>query len=265
MSTATIQQRPVGEMLRWWRQHRRRSQLDLALDTEISARHLSFVENGRSRPSRDLILQLAERLEVPLRERNQLLLAAGFAPVYHETALDDPQLKEILAAVRQVLTSHEPCPAIVVDRAWNLIDANAGIALFAKEVDPKLLEPPVNILRLSLHPNGVAPHIVNLGEVRAHLLDRLRRQMRHTADPDLARLHDELLSYPCDQPEPEVEYPGPGDIILPIRVRDGERELSFFSTVATFGSPLDITLSELAIESFFPADAETAALLTDRS
>ncbi len=262
MSTMTVvEQRPVGDVLRWWRQHRRRSQLDLALETGISAKHLSFVENGRSRPSSDVILRLAESLNLPLRERNRLLLAGGFAPVFHETGLDDPQFASIRSALRQVLTGHEPYPAIVVDRLWNLVDANAGLAHFVGGVAPDLLEPPVNVLRFTLHPEGAAPNIVNLGEVRGHLLGRIRRQMRHTADPELSKLYDELMGYPSDQAEPEVEYPGPGEIVLPIKVRKGDQILSFFSTVATFGSPLDITLSELAIESFFPADDATAEVL----
>jgi transcriptional regulator with XRE-family HTH domain len=260
-----VQQRPVGELLRQWRELRRRSQLDLALDAEISTRHLSFVETGRSAPSREMVLRLAEQLDVPLRERNSLLLAAGYAPVYSESRLDAAPMAGVRAAVRQLLTAHEPYPAVVVDRAWHLVDANASTSLFLTGVRPDLLEPPVNVLRVSLHPEGLAPRTVNLGEWRAHLLGRLRRQIALTADPGLRTLYDELRAYPCDQPEPEVELPGPGEVVVPLRVRHGGpgevRELSFFSTVATFGTPLDVTVSELAIESFFPANPETAAAL----
>jgi transcriptional regulator with XRE-family HTH domain len=254
-------QRPVGELLREWRDRRRISQLDLSISAEISTRHLSFVETGRSKPSRDMVLRLGEHLDVPLRERNQLLLAAGYAPVYSESGLADPDMAAARQAVRQLLTGHEPYPAAVVDRGWNLVDANAGIALLTKQAAPELLEPPANVLRATLHPDGMAPHILNLGEWRSHLLGRLRRQVAHTADPALAKLLDELRGYPCDQPVPEVEIPGPGDIIVPLRLRSGDAELAFFSTVATFGTPLDITLAELMIESFYPADARTAEYL----
>jgi transcriptional regulator with XRE-family HTH domain len=259
VTTAQQLQRPVGELLREWRERRRLSQLELALDAEISTRHLSFVETGRSRPSREMVLHLAEQLDLPLRERNRLLLAAGYAPVYAETALNAPLLSEVRAAVRQVLRGHEPYPAVVVDRGWHLVDANASVALFTESVAPDLLEPPANVLRVSLHPEGMAPHIVNLGEWRAHLLGRLRRQVAQTADPELAQLYDELRAYPCDQPE--IELPGPGAVVVPLRIRYRGQELSFFSTVATFGTPLDITVAELVIESFFPADPDTAAVL----
>jgi transcriptional regulator with XRE-family HTH domain len=253
--------RPVGALLRHWRQHRRLSQLALALQAEISTRHLSFMETGRASPSREMVLRLAEQLDVPLRERNQLLLAAGYAPVYAEGALDAPHLAAVRGAVRQVLAGHEPYPAVVVDRGWRLVEANGGVALLTAGVPPELLTPPVNVLRVSLHPDGLAPRIVNLGEWRAHLLGRLRRQVALTDDPALAALYDELRAYPCPQPEPEVELPGPGDVAVPLRFRHGDRELAFISTVATFGTPLDVTVAELVIESFFPADAETAAVL----
>ena len=261
MTTAQQRQQPVGALMRQWRERRRLSQLDLALAAEISTRHLSFVETGRSTPSRAMVLHLAEQLDVPLRERNGLLLAAGYAPVYAETALDAPPMAAVRAAVRQVLTGHEPYPAVVVDRAWTLVDANAGLALLTEGVAPALLAPPANALRVSLHPHGMAPRIVNLGAWRAHLLGRLRRQVAHTADPALGQFYDELRAYPCDQPAPEVEAPGPGDIVVPLRLRHGGRDLAFFSTVATFGTPLDVTVAELAIEAFFPADPATAAVL----
>jgi transcriptional regulator with XRE-family HTH domain len=261
VTSARAAPRGVGELLREWRERRRLSQLELAIQAEISTRHLSFVETGRSVPSRDMVLHLAEQLELPLRERNQLLLAAGYAPVYPERALDSPQLAAVRAALRQLLAGHEPYPAAVVDRSWTLVEANASVALLTGGVAADLLAPPVNVLRLSLHPSGLAPRIVNLGEWRAHLLGRLRRQVAFTADPELSALYTELRGYPCDQPAPEVELPGPGDVAVPLRLRHGERELCFVSTVATFGTPLDVTVAELVIESFFPADAGTAAAL----
>lgn len=259
--TAIGRQRPVGELLRQWRQRRRLSQLELANQAEISTRHLSFVETGRSAPSREMLLRLAERLEVPLRERNLLLLAAGFAPVYAHTAWDAPQLEVVRAAVRQVLTGHDPSPALAVDRAWTLVDANASVALLNDGVAPELLAPPANALRISLHPDGMAGRIVNLGEWRAHLLGGLRRRVALTGDPQLTQLHDELCGYPCDQPEPKLELPEPGAVAVPLRLRHQGRELAFLHTVATFGMPLDVTVAELAINSFLPADPETAAVL----
>ena len=263
--TAIGRQRPVGELLRQWRQRRRLSQLELANQAEISTRHLSFVETGRSAPSREMLLRLAERLEVPLRERNLLLLAAGFAPVYAHTAWDAPQLEAVRAAVRQVLTGHDPYPAVAVDRAWTLVDANASVALLNDGVAPELLAPPANALRISLHPDGMAGRIVNLGEWRAHLLGGLRRRVALTGDAQLTQLHDELCGYPCDQPEPKLELPGPGAVAVPLRLRHQGRELVFLHTVATFGMPLDVTVAELAINSFLPADPDTAAVLRKAS
>ncbi|MFE5569744.1 MULTISPECIES: helix-turn-helix domain-containing protein [Amycolatopsis] len=253
--------RPVGELLREWRDRRRISQLDLAISADISTRHLSFVETGRSKPSREMVLRLGEHLEVPLRERNQLLLAAGYAPAYAETGLAAPELEAVRKAVRQLMTGHEPYPAAVVDRWWNLVDANASISLMTDLVSPALMTPPVNVLRVTLHPDGMAPHVLNLGEWRAHLLGRLRRQVIQTADPMLTELLEELLTYPCADPVPEVEVPGPGDIFVPLKLRHEDAELTFFSTVSTFGTPLDVTVAELVIESFFPADADTAEYL----
>jgi transcriptional regulator with XRE-family HTH domain len=253
--------RPVGELLRGWREHRRLSQMDLALEAAISTRHLSFVETGRSAPSRDMVLRLAEHLDLPLRERNRLLLAAGYAPVYSHAELDAPELAEVRAAVRQVLMGHEPYPAIAVDRAWNLVEANAGLALVTAGVAPELLSPPANAMRIALHPEGLAPRIANLGEWRAHLLARLRRQVALSADPALLELLDEVAGYPCDDPVAELEVPGAGEVVTPLRLRHEGVELAFLSTVTVFGTPLDVTVSELAIESFFPADAATAAVL----
>lgn len=257
-------QRPIGDQLRQWRERRRLSQMDLALQAEVSTRHLSFVETGRSKPSREMILRLAEQLDLPLRERNHLLLAGGYAPIYAESALDSPHMTAARDAVRLLLTSHEPYPAVVVDRSWNLVDGNASIELFTSGSAPWLLEAPANALRISLHPDGMASRIINLGEWRAHLLGRVRRQVAVTRDPELSALYAELREYPCDQPEPEVEVPGPGSIFVPLRVRYEDRELAFFSTVATFGTPLDITVAELAIESFFPANEETRRFLSHR-
>ena len=251
----------IGELLRYWREHRRLSQLELALQAGISSRHLSFVETGRSTPSREMVLLLAQQLDVPLRERNQLLLAAGYAPIYAETALDAPQMAAVRAAVRQVLTGHEPYPAVAVDRGWNAVEANAPFAWIIDGVAPELLVPPVNCMRLSLHPDGLAPRIVNLGEWRAHVLGRLRRQIALSRSAVLAQLLEEVAGYPCEQPEPEVDVPGPGDVFTPLRIRHKGHELAFFSTVATFGTALDITVAELSIESFFPANAATAAAL----
>jgi transcriptional regulator with XRE-family HTH domain len=252
---------PFGQLLKQWRERRRLSQLDLAVAAGISTRHLSFVETGRATPSRETVLRLAEQLDLPLRERNQLLLAAGYAPVYRETELDSPRMAAVRAAVRQVLTGHEPYPAMAVDRCWNVVDANASIALFTTGVSEALLTPPANALRVSLHPEGLASRIVNLGEWRAHLFGRLRRQITLTADPALAALERELRAYPCTQPVPASDLPEADAVVFPLRIRHGDRELAFFSTVTTFGTPLDVTVAELAIEAFFPADAHTARVL----
>ena len=252
---------PVGDLLKQWRRRRKLSQLELAIEADISARHLSFVETGRSAPSREMVLRLAGTLGLELRERNQLLVAAGYAPGYGETSLDAPGMSAALDMVRQVLAAQEPFPAVVVDRYWNQVAANEPVWLFVAGVAPELLTEPVNVLRLSLHPGGMAPRIVNLGEWRAHLLGRLRQQITMTADPELIELHRELVGYPCHQPEAEPGLPGPGEIAVPLRLRHDDGELSFFSTVSTFGTPLDVTVAELVIESFFPADPKTAAVL----
>lgn len=258
-ATMSRKQSPIGEMLRYWRERRRVSQLDLSIEAGISTRHLSFVETGRSMPSRDMVLHLAESLEVPLRERNHLLLAAGYAPVYGEASMDAPQMAPVREAIRLVLKAHEPYPAVVIDRGWNLVDANATAGLLTALAAPSLLAPPVNVLRLSLHPDGLAPHIVNLGQWRAHLLSRLRREISVTADGELIALLAELTEYPCDQAEPDVL--APGEVVVPLHIRSEVGELRFFGTVATFGTPLDVTVAELSIESFFPADHETAQAL----
>jgi transcriptional regulator with XRE-family HTH domain len=246
-------------MLRDWRRRRRLSQLDLALEAGVSARHLSFLETGRSRPSREMVLHLADQLDVPLRDRNRLLLAAGFAPAYGERQIDAPEMAPVRAALERVLTGHEPYPALVVDRLWNLVAANRSLELFTALAAPWLLEPPANVLRASLHPEGLAPYIVNLGEWRAHLLERLQRQHALTADGRLAELLDELRGLPA----PPVQEPFEIDeIAVPLRIRAGEQELAFYSTVATFGTAVDVTLAELSIEAFFPADPETLRYLS---
>ncbi len=255
MSTATV---PLGTLLREWRQRRRLSQLDLALEAGVSARHLSFLETGRSKPSREMVLHLSEQLEVPLRDRNRLLLAAGFAPAFEERPIDAPEMAPVRDALDKILTGHEPYPAAVVDRWWNLAAANRSIAVFTDHVPPHLLEPPVNVLRVSLHPDGMASRIRNYGEWRGHLVERLRRQVAVTADERLAGLLEEITGYPGETGE--VHGPG-GEIAVPLRFDAGDQELTFFSTIATFGTAVDITLAELAIEAFFPADEATAAYL----
>jgi transcriptional regulator with XRE-family HTH domain len=264
MTTVEIRQRPVGELLRQWREHRRLSQLELSNQAEVSTRHLSFLETGRATPSRDMVLHLADRLEVPLRERNSLLVAAGYAPVYTRTALDSPELAPVRAAVRQILTGHDPYPAVVVDRYWNLLDANASASFLTAGAAEHLVGPATNVLRLALHPEGMAPQIINLGEWRAHLLAQLRRQLAVVADPELTELYRELAAYPCDDEEPDIELtPSAGNLIVPLRIRRCDTELSFFSTIATFGTPLDVTVAELVIESFFPADDTTREFMTN--
>jgi len=265
MTSAAHGRGSVGDLLRQWRQRRRRSQLDLALDAEISTRHLSFVETGRSVPSREMVLRLAEQLEVPLRERNQLLLAAGYAPVFSEAPFDSRPMAPILAAVRDVLKGHEPYPAIAVDRQWNLMEANTSVALFTDLVAPALMIPPVNVLRVSLHPDGLAPRILNLAEWRAHILSRLRRQIALTADQEIIALCDELRDFPAEnQFAPPPGPHGVDDVAVTLRIRVGDAELAFLSMVTTFGTPVDITVAELAVESFFPADDATLAVLRQR-
>ena len=252
--------RPVGDLLREWRQRRRLSQLQFACDAEISTKHLSFLETGRSQPSRDMVLRLAQLLEVPLRERNALLVSAGFAPVFPQRTLDDPAMTLARHAIDMVLKGHEPYPALAVDRHWNLVAANNAIGLMMEGVDPALLVPPTNVLCASLHPKGLAPRIVNLSEWRAHVLLRLRQQVDVSADARLEALYQELLSYSAsgnDSPPP-----GPyASMVVPLQVATPHGVLSFFSTTTMFGTPVEVTLSELAIESFFPADTATAEIL----
>jgi hypothetical protein len=238
--------------------------MELALQTEVSTRHLSFIETGRAKPSRGMILRLAEHMDLPLRDRNQLLLSGGFAPVYSQTSLDDPSMEAVREALGKLLASHEPYPAVVIDQTWDLVTGNSSIELLTAGCAPWLLSPRPNALRLSLHPEGMASRIVNLGEWRGHLLGRVRRQVALGHSPRLFELYKELCEYPCDQPVPDVEIPGPGGIVTPLRIRFEDTELAFFSMVAMFGTPLDITLADLSIESFFPADERTRAFLAGR-
>jgi transcriptional regulator with XRE-family HTH domain len=251
--------RPVGDLLREWRQRRRLSQLELSLDAEISTRHLSFLETGRSQPSREMLLRLAERLDVPLRDRNLLLHAAGYASVFPERPLDDPALRVARLAVDQVLAGHEPYPALAVDRHWTLVAANAACRRLMQDVDPALLQPPVNVLRVALHPSGMAPRTANLGEWRAHLLARLGHQIQVTGDPVLIRLLRELRDLPG--PDGPAEDADPTAFVVPLKLVTSLGILAFFSTTTVFGTPVDITLAELAVEAFYPADSSTADAL----
>src|SRR3954452_2877318 len=252
------QQRSFGEHLRAWRLRRRMSQMDLAGEADISTRHLSFVETGRSSPSREMVLRLAERLEVPLRERNVLLVAAGFAPAFPQRPLDDPALKSARAAIDLVLKAHEPNPALAYDRHWNLVTANRMVAPLLEGLPDRLLGQPFNVLRLAFHPEGLAPRTVNLGEWSAHLLERLHRQCEATADPELLKLYQELKAYRM----PARSGPISADnVAIPFKLRSNGDVLSFISTTMVFGTPVDVTLSELALETFFPADDRTAERL----
>lgn len=250
----------VGELLRQWRHRRRLSQLDLAIAADVSARHVSLVETGKSRPSADMVLRLADQLDVPLRERNRLLLAAGFAPRYTERPLDDHALSAARDAVERVLRAHEPYPALAFDRRWNIVMTNRAVEPFFADVDPELLRPPVNLVRLGLDPRGFAPLVVNLADVRAVFRSRITRQLDIAPDAELTALYEELL-------EPDSETASSrsvaSDVVIPMVLRLDGREVRLFSTITTFGTPLDITLDEVAIESYYPADTESAAYFED--
>ncbi|PTT34067.1 transcriptional regulator [Acidovorax sp. HMWF018] len=254
-----------GDHLRTWRQQRHLSQLELADEADISTRHVSFMETGRTNPSRDMVLRLCERLAIPLRERNALLVAAGYAPMYRERALDDPALTAARQAVELVLKGHEPCPAIALDRCWNVVAANrAAQALLAAHVSPELLVPPINVFRLSLHPDGLASRIANLAQWRHHLFERLRQQIHATGDPALLALQAELLEYPApDESTPLVMAGEMLGVVMPFCFNSVHGMLSLISTTTIFGTPVDVTLQELAVESFFPADAFTAQVLRE--
>ncbi len=259
--------RPVGDLLREWRQRRRLSQLALATEADISQRHLSFVESGRSAPSREMLLRLCEQLDVPLRERNVLLVAAGFAPVYRERSMDDPDFAAARRVVEMILKGHEPYPALAIDRHWTMLAANTPVQRLLADVAPELLEPPVNALRLSLHPAGLASRIVNFREWRELVLLRLAQQMENAADTGLPALIDELRGYPVPPAArpgnagPRTDFAG---LAIPLELVTDDGVLRFLGTTTVFGTPLDIGLSELAIESFFPADATTAAIMHDQ-
>lgn len=252
----------MGQLLREWREQRRLSQLELALDAGVSSRHLSFIETGRSKPGRDVLLRVVERLQVPLRERNQLLLAAGHAPAFPERPLSDPGLAPVRDALDRIIAAHEPYPALVLDRGWNVVAANSAMGMLADWVDPALLDAPINALEIGFHPRGLAPFVINLAEVRAYFLERIERQIAFTADPDLVALREMV----ADSSEPEsVRLPADEaaarEILTPLRLRapSGD-ELSFLGTVATFGFAGEVTTSELSIELLFPADQATAEL-----
>ncbi|GHC80919.1 helix-turn-helix transcriptional regulator [Streptomyces flavofungini] len=254
----------VGELLRQWRRRRQLSQLDLALAADVSARHVSLVETGKSRPSADMVLRLADRLDVPLRERNRLLLAAGFAPRYAERPLGDDALAAARDAVERVLRAHEPYPALVFDRRWNIVTTNRAVDPFLAGVAPELLRPPVNLIRLGLDLRGLAQYVVNLTDVRAAFRTRVTRQLAAAPDAELTALYEELLAPGTDA---DAEGTGPhveSDVLIPMVIRFDGRELRLFSTITTFGTPMDITLDEVAIESYYPADAESAAYFTTR-
>jgi transcriptional regulator with XRE-family HTH domain len=254
---------PVGHLLREWRQRRHLSQLDLAGDAEISTRHLSFIETGRASPSRDMVLRLAERLDVPLRARNTLLTAAGYAPVFPERPLGDPALAAARQAIEHLLAAHAPFPAVAIDRHWTLVASNGAANRLMGDVHPDLLTPKANVLRLSLHPGGLASRIANLGEWRTHLLARLRKQIDASADPVLVELARELSNYPAPAASESHESSSPdyAGVIVPFRLVTPGGVLSFLSTTTIFGTPVDVTLSEIALETFFPADVATGDAL----
>ena len=256
--TATAPGRQVGELLRGWRERRRLSQLELSSRVEVSTRHLSYIETGRSRPSPEMILKLTEYLELPLRERNKVLLAGGYAPAFAQRSLDAPDLARVADALRLVLDRHLPYPAVVLNRWWEMVDANAAIDSLLDGVSPALLDPPVNVLRLTLHPQGLSPRIANLGEWRSHLLWQLRRRIELTGDDQLRALHAELQSYPGAE---HVPAPSTHDVVLPMKLRAGDSVLSMFTVAATFATAADITVEELIVEAFYPADDATAAAL----
>jgi transcriptional regulator with XRE-family HTH domain len=256
----------IGERLRDWRQRRRLSQLDLACEAEISTRHLSFLETGRSIPSREMVLHLAEQLDVPRRERNVLLIAAGYAPIFPERALQDPVLESARKAVDLVLEAQKPYPAFALDRHWTIAATNGALPQLYDGVAAELLQPPVNALRLGLHPEGLARKIANLAEWRAHLLARLRRQIDLTGDTVLIELLEQVSKYPGGVSKtPSIPGAAQHAVVVPLQIQTSAGVLSFFSTTTIFGSPVDVTLSELALECFYPADDGTAEIVRSLS
>ncbi|MEU9609756.1 helix-turn-helix transcriptional regulator [Streptomyces sp. NPDC048057] len=258
--------RRVGGLLRDWRRRRKLSQLDLALRADTSTRHLSCIETGRARPSRSMVLRLAEHLDVPLRDRNGLLLAAGYAPAYRESPLDSGRMAMAHAALRAMLANHEPNPSVVIDRVWNIVDCNAAMSVLLDPVPAWLTGPDANVMRLILHPDGLAGQCLNFAEVRGHALARLAHQAASTGHRELRELYEEVAAYPVPPDADDVPAPSdPGGFTAPLRVRTPLGDLSLFSMIATFGAPADVTLSELAVETFFPADEATARVLRDLS
>ncbi|WP_120720543.1 helix-turn-helix domain-containing protein [Streptomyces hundungensis] len=263
MTTAVLETR-VGPMLRGWREQRRLSQLELALRADSSARHISFIENGRSRPSEEMVLRLAEHLDVPVRERNALLLAAGYAPHYAQTPLDDPAMNSLREQMERLLRAYEPYPALMVDATYTVLAANRGIEMLLDGVAGHLLAPPVNAMRLTLHPEGLAPRIRNLAQWRGHLLEQMERQIALLRNDGLRALYEEVAAHPVPSGGPMPEDAGDPRALpfaLPLRIEVAGTVLSFISTIATFNTPMDVTVSELAIETFLPADPETATYL----
>jgi transcriptional regulator with XRE-family HTH domain len=253
----------AGVLLREWRERRKLTQRELASQSAVSARHLGFIETGRARPSREMLLHLAERLEIPLRERNRLLLAAGFAPVFGERSLEAREMAPVREALERFLTAHEPYPALVVDRHWNVVASNRGVAYITRGVAAELLAPPRNALRIALHPAGLAPWTRNLADWGGYLVAQLRREIQTTQDPDLESLYEELLAYPgISTALSRVHPPTPNDIMLVHELRLDDTDLAFFCTFTTFGTARDLTLSELTILAFYPVDSETATWLT---
>jgi transcriptional regulator with XRE-family HTH domain len=250
----------VGTLLRRWRERRRLSQLELANAAEVSARHVSFIETGRSAPSAAMIIRLAEQLDVPMRERNVLLLAAGYAPAYPQTPLQSPEMAPLREILDTLLAGYEPYPALVFDAQYDLVAANQAVSLLLDGITGELVEPPINIMRLALHPDGLAPRVVNFHQVRAHLLARIARHLDTWQSAQLRDLYDEVRTYPVDSAGDVSDGPESA-FALPLRLRHDDVELSFISTVSTFNTPLDVTVSELGIETFLPADPQTAKAL----
>ncbi|MDX2620346.1 helix-turn-helix transcriptional regulator [Streptomyces sp. NPDC049952] len=271
--TRTVDDPKAGSLLRGWRKLRGLSQLELALRADSSARHISFIETGRSTPSRSMVLHLAEHLDVPVRERNALLMAAGHAPSYPETSLTAPEMTTLRAGLDQLLTAYEPFPALVMNGMYDVVAANKGVGMLLDGVAGHLLRPPLNAMRLTLHPEGLAPRIRNLGEWRAHLLERMDRQATLRSSDALRGLYKEVAAYPAPADDPRTGPDGRPEarthlqeaavhpFALPLRIEAGGRVLSFVSTATTFNTPMDVTVSELAVETFLPADPETAAAL----
>lgn len=249
---------PVGELLRDWRQRRKMSQLQLSSRADVSTRHLSYLETGRSKPTPSMIARLAHHLDVPLRERNQLMLAAGFAPPHPERGLDAPELLAVSGALQRVLDAHLPFPALLLDRWWDVVDRNAATDLLLAGCAAHLLEPPVNAVRLTLHPDGLAPRIRNLGQWRSHLVGQVRARAERTGDERLHALALEAAEYPGDDVGPLART----DVVVPLQLAGGDRDLTFFSIASIVESALDVTVDELLIEAFYPADDATREVLS---